>query len=50
MKCISCGTNTEAVKGSIEIKCPTCGKNIGRCGACRKIGVEYQCKCGFRGP
>jgi len=45
--CISCGK--EIAEKGILFKCP-CGKEIARCGHCRKLTVQYKCDCGFEGP
>ncbi|HIJ98661.1 TPA: DUF1610 domain-containing protein [archaeon] len=49
--CTSCGTELRADTSSVELICPSCGKNkIGRCGRCKKLSREYTCECGFVGP
>lgn len=47
--CLSCGK--QVGEGSIIFKCPACGKEIIRCGHCRKLTISYKCLyCGFEGP
>lgn len=47
-KCISCGRFLE--KKGVIFNCPLCKKEIARCSGCRKLSIEYKCKCGFEGP
>jgi len=50
-KCISCGANISNDNEAANFPCPNCKKEqIVRCGACRKQGVVYKCKCEFEGP
>ncbi len=49
-RCISCGKGLFET-GSTTFICPTCDKDIGRCGSCREQNIKYTCpKCGFIGP
>jgi len=48
-RCISCGKNVTSIADSVVFECPECGELIVRCGHCRKMGVNYECKCGFKG-
>ncbi|MGC9309960.1 MAG: zinc finger domain-containing protein [Candidatus Nanoarchaeia archaeon] len=45
--CSSCGQETN--KG-VSFPCPKCNEKITRCDRCRELSIEYQCKCGFKGP
>ena len=47
--CSSCGKDVSSINNSVIFECPKCGKVIVRCGDCRKRGVGYECKCGFKG-
>lgn len=50
--CLSCNKRITNDAGSVNFKCPNCGKmDIIRCSDCRKIAVKYTCpECGFSGP
>ncbi|MBI5391558.1 RNA-binding protein [Candidatus Woesearchaeota archaeon] len=52
MVCNSCKTKIANMKGSVQFKCPSCGKGeILRCPHCRKVGTRYACGlCSFTGP
>ena len=47
--CLSCGKDVCAINNSIAFDCPKCGAKIVRCGSCRGLGINYECKCGFKG-
>jgi len=35
----------------VSFKCPECGKEtIARCTKCKRLNINYKCKCGFEGP
>ncbi|MCS7134569.1 MAG: zinc finger domain-containing protein [Candidatus Pacearchaeota archaeon] len=48
MKCVSC--EAELQEGSVIFTCPSCKRQIARCGKCRKLSVKYKCGCNFEGP
>jgi len=52
MECSSCKIRVANIKGTVEFKCPSCGKaEILRCAECRKLATKYKCpSCGFEGP
>ncbi len=52
IKCISCKESITNKPGSVNFKCPKCGKaEIVRCKNCREIVAKYKCpECGFEGP
>ncbi|MDO8642492.1 MAG: zinc finger domain-containing protein [Candidatus Woesearchaeota archaeon] len=50
IQCMSCKTNVAGAKDVTRFPCPKCGKEIIRCGKCRRIVAQYQCTCGFLGP
>ncbi len=47
--CISCGRDISSISNNIIFNCPECGAEIVRCGDCRKLGIKYECKCGWSG-
>ncbi|MBD3312714.1 DUF1610 domain-containing protein [archaeon] len=47
--CISCSKNISSIDNSVIFDCPECGEAIVRCGECRRQGINYKCKCGFKG-
>ncbi|PIU75892.1 RNA-binding protein [Candidatus Pacearchaeota archaeon CG06_land_8_20_14_3_00_35_12] len=48
MKCLSCKEMIE--KNGSKFPCPKCKVEIARCNKCKKLSVQYKCKCGFEGP
>ena len=50
--CSSCKKRITNIEGSVQFKCPKCGKStITRCKNCREIAAKYKCHdCGFVGP
>ncbi|MFA5141512.1 MAG: zinc finger domain-containing protein [Candidatus Woesearchaeota archaeon] len=50
--CNSCKTELTNNIGSVQFKCPNCGKfELIRCAHCREIVAKYKCpECGFTGP
>ncbi len=51
-KCSSCKKVIANIQGSVNFKCPKCGKtDVVRCKHCREIVAKYKChECGFEGP
>ncbi|MEA3430668.1 MAG: zinc finger domain-containing protein [Nanoarchaeota archaeon] len=52
LHCSSCKKKIANLTGSVNFKCPKCGKTtIIRCKHCRQIVAKYRCpECGFEGP
>lgn len=48
MKCKSC--DSELDNGAVVLECPNCQTKIARCNKCRNLSIEFECKCGFKGP
>lgn len=47
MKCTSC--KKETTEG-VLFPCPECKEEVFRCSKCRALSIEYNCKCGYKGP